>query len=77
MAIVLAKYICKIQLSTQCVYLIVKLKEICKNEQHFATFLSIRAQKRNSFETDMGKRLITGTELSGACTKPHSVPNIY
>ena len=52
------KYICKVQLSTrydEC--------KICRDKQHFATFLSIRGQKRSGLGTDMGKRLIMGTEL--------------
>lgn len=41
-----------------------KIEESPGGTKHFATFLSIRAQKRSNPEPDMGKRLITETELS-------------
>lgn len=43
-----------------------KIEEMSVRTKHFATFLSIRAQKRSNPEPDMGKRLITETELSWA-----------
>lgn len=57
---------------------IVKLNAVRNEGQYFATVLSIRGEKRSSYQADMGKRLITGNRTgSGAGTEASSVPNIY